>query len=446
MPGLYRQRRPEKTPLYGLLRDHVDELRSAFSTHYAPAYGHWRPELDRACERYLKCGIPKYGVAKVKCTNPECGEFYYLPFSCKLRGICPSCLQKNMLETALWVVEHILEDVPHRHFVFTIPKPLRRQFFHHREAQNDLSRIAGECVKTFLTETLGTGMVAAVMGIESAGEYLGANPHIHAIVADGLFLADGTFKPMPKYDEGAHIYLLSLWKKAVAKFVLEHEFITPEMMSKILGWRNTGFSIFCDRWIDFKRSDEKSVQEMLHLARYIAKPPFALENLVYKEGADTVILKGERITKWRKRNFETFDVLDFLAALMAHIPNFRQRTINYYGWYSNKTRGHQKKQHGEIKVDSGAPRPTEDQAKFRKTWAMLIKLVYEVDPLECVKCHSPMKIVAIIEDARLVEATLRRHGLWQESAPWLPRPPPIELSPPPNPEREPWLDDPSPED
>ena len=48
----------------------------------------------------------------------------------------------------------------------------------------------------------------------------GPNPHIHAIATDGLFRADGTFLPMPKYNEGAATYLPSLGKKAVSEFAL----------------------------------------------------------------------------------------------------------------------------------------------------------------------------------------------------------------------------------
>ena len=60
------------------------------------------------------------------------------------------------------------------------------------------------------------------------------------------------------------------------------------------------------------------------------------------------------------------------------------------------------------------------------TWAMLIKRVYEVDPLSCPQCGSPMKVVAFIEPrapersngrGEVIEEILRHCGLWQASAP-----------------------------
>ena len=55
---------------------------------------------------------------------------------------------------------------------------------------------------------------------------------------------------------------------------------------------------------------------------------------------------------------------------------------------------------------------------------MLIKRVYELDPLACPKCGGTMKVVAFIEPPQgaLIEKILRHCGLWRPSAP---RPPPL---------------------
>ena len=49
------------------------------------------------------------------------------------------------------------------------------------------------------------------------------------------------------------------------------------------------------------------------------------------------------------------------------------------------------------------------------TWAMLIKRVYEVDPLACPCCGGQMKIVSFIEryQADVIERILRHCGLWE---------------------------------
>ena len=56
---------------------------------------------------------------------------------------------------------------------------------------------------------------------------------------------------------------------------------------------------------------------------------------------------------------------------------------------------------------------------------MLIKRVYEIDPLCCPKCQGPMKVVAFIEPPQgaVIEKILRHCGLGNPSTP---RPPPPE--------------------
>jgi hypothetical protein len=57
-----------------------------------------------------------------------------------------------------------------------------------------------------------------------------------------------------------------------------------------------------------------------------------------------------------------------------------------------------------------------------QTWAMLIKRVYEVDPLSCPHCGGEMKVVAFLEPPQdeVIEKILRHCGLWQSSTPRAP--------------------------
>ena len=43
---------------------------------------------------------------------------------------------------------------------------------------------------------------------------------------------------------------------------------------------------------------------------------------------------------------------------------------------------------------------TEFAAHARSAWARLIRKVYEADPLECPKCHGPMRILALVWPVR----------------------------------------------
>jgi len=49
---------------------------------------------------------------------------------------------------------------------------------------------------------------------------------------------------------------------------------------------------------------------------------------------------------------------------------------------------------------------------------MLIKRVYEIDPLSCPQCGGQMNVVAFIDPPQreVIEKILRHCGLWQSSA------------------------------
>lgn len=126
------------------------------------------------------------------------------------------------------------------------------------------------------------------------------------------------------------------------------------------------------------------------------------------------------------RNFQVFSALDFLAELTQHIPEKNEHVIRYYGWYSHRRRGMRAKLERATPADHQIPidrtalgveksvggRPA---AGSPSTWAMLIKRIYEVDPLECGKCGSEMKIISFIErDQRPeIERILRHRGMWE---------------------------------
>jgi hypothetical protein len=79
------------------------------------------------------------------------------------------------------------------------------------------------------------------------------------------------------------------------------------------------------------------------------------------------------------------------------------------GWYSHRQRGIREKlrQDGEAEAEKStsdrsalnAQKSADDgpRPSSVSTWAMLIKRVYEVDPLECPCCGGQMKVVSFIE-------------------------------------------------
>ena len=138
-----------------------------------------------------------------------------------------------------------------------------------------------------------------------------------------------------------------------------------------------------------------------------------------------------------RRNFQIFHPLDFLAELTEHISEKGEPLIRYFGWYSHRKRG--------IRAKSESATPTSDKPHIDRsaldaeksargrpragsvsTWAMLIKRVYEVDPLECPKCGGAMKIISFITESAIIYQILKHLDLWKQKPS---RDPPIRESP-----------------
>ena len=66
----------------------------------------------------------------------------------------------------------------------------------------------------------------------------------------------------------------------------------------------------------------------------------------------------------------------------------------------------------------------------KRTWAILIRKIWEVDPLKCPKCGGVMKVISIIDakQADVIQRILKSLGLWTEDSP---RAPPRRLLPEP---------------
>ena len=59
---------------------------------------------------------------QLACTR--CGDELRVPFSCKARGVCPSCIGRRMCETAAnWVAQLLPED-PYRQWVLSFDSSL----------------------------------------------------------------------------------------------------------------------------------------------------------------------------------------------------------------------------------------------------------------------------------------------------------------------------------
>jgi hypothetical protein len=106
-----------------IFHDQFPAFVQSYDSLYAKDYGKLRLQrISHVAERFESCGDYTNGIARIQCSNPACGLEYFRPFSCKGFYLCPSCTQKRTLMFAEHLEEQLL-TLPHRQFVFSIPKP-----------------------------------------------------------------------------------------------------------------------------------------------------------------------------------------------------------------------------------------------------------------------------------------------------------------------------------
>jgi hypothetical protein len=108
--------------------------------------------------------------------------------------------QKKTIPFGEDVPNNILYPVPHRQFVFSIPIMLRVYFKYDRKLLTQLCHCAKESLEVFFRTVLGLddGILGMIMVIHTFGDYARFHPHLHTIVADGLFRPNETFYCLPK--------------------------------------------------------------------------------------------------------------------------------------------------------------------------------------------------------------------------------------------------------
>jgi hypothetical protein len=366
--------------------------------------------LDRL-EQFTGCADWSKGVARIRCE--DCGHSYFRPFSCKVFHLCPSCDQKRTLLYAEYLAEDLLLDLPHRQFVFTIPKILRPYFKSDKRLFGDVSKLIFSLLSEFFSLAAGQALLCAcVVSYQSFGEFARFHPHWHVLVLEGGFTKYDRFVYLPI---GADDGMLKIWQAAILSFFLRKELIDQTRVSLLKDWKHSGFSIESETRL-FNKADREA------LGQYVVRGATCAEKIHYDPVSDTVIWIAASKGFYKGKS-EAFKGFEFVDQLVAHLPPRRVQLVRRYGVYAGKVRkqwqerpniyrlateiwqkGHPNKSpivDAKLPEDASTVEVPDSWSKLRKqSWARLLQKVYEVDPFICPKCQGTMSVVAIIEDPK----------------------------------------------
>jgi diadenosine tetraphosphate (Ap4A) HIT family hydrolase len=138
-------------------------------------------------------GIFAHGFAHARCGN--CGHDFLVAFSCKGRGVCPSCNTRRMGETAAHLSNHVFPRLPVRQWVLSVPKRLRCFMQRNGVTLGMVLRIFLRVIaQTLQANSPGAANVdkaalhiGAVAFIHRFGSSLNEHVHFHVCAVDGVF-------------------------------------------------------------------------------------------------------------------------------------------------------------------------------------------------------------------------------------------------------------------
>ena len=160
--------------------------------------------------------------------------------------------------------------------MFSIPKIIRIYFLFDRNLLKELARITWEVLGLYYKNAVSKENItpAAISSIQTFGDFLGFNPHLHILAADGCFKDNGTF-----YAAGASLNAESLeplFRHKMLSMLKKRGLITDKIIELILSWHHSGFNVYCS-----ERIYPRETQSMENIARYIIRASFSQERLNY---------------------------------------------------------------------------------------------------------------------------------------------------------------------
>lgn len=221
-----------------------------------------------------------------------------------------ACHQKRVVEYGEWLLTNVLKDVSHRQWVFSIPKRLRIYSLYDRKLLAKLSICTWKVISAYLKSAVPYDKAAlgASIAVQTYGDFLNFNTHLHAIVSDGCFLDDGSFRMAPGFmvedlEEACQYEVLKMLKKEGK--------ITDAVIENMLSWHHTGFHVYIG---DRIFPDDKT--GLGNLARYIIRACFSQERMVYVPAKESTDGMAKVVYTSKDRKSLTVLELNLLSAFL----------------------------------------------------------------------------------------------------------------------------------
>jgi Putative transposase/Transposase zinc-binding domain len=359
--------------------------------------------VEEELRSYLRCGVFAHGFVRAHCD--ACGHELLVAFSCKARGVCPSCTGRRMANVAAHLVDRALPRVPIRQWVLSLPFELRALAAFRADVLSALGRIFVEAI---FARQRAWGKCAGLVGVKSGavthvqrfGSSINLNVHFHVMVIDGVFTRDERgplFHSMPPPTGGELLQVVHQVREKAVAWLSRKGYLGARSLDGRSQETPAQASLEACAALAMRRGEVRALRDELsaeqtdatevdappaeggaieheafnlhatvaivadddlgreRLMRYGARPPLALDRLRRLPGN----LIAYRIKKLRngRAKHRIMTPLEFLARLAAIVPPPRYPLLRYHGVLAPRCSWRR-----EI-----VPQPRETQPRDRRT-------------------------------------------------------------------------------
>jgi hypothetical protein len=311
----------------------------------------------------------------------------FVAFSCKRRGMCPSCDAKRSAIITAQALDRLLAFVPYRQWVLVIPKRLRYFINRSPELAGQLSKIFAREINRFLCRN-NPGTPAQLHFIQRFGGALNLHIHVHAVVSDGVFnlktnvigQRELVFTPVPCPTDEQLAGIVTTVRKKLIRRICRTGGLSREAATDLLSWKNSGFSIHKE--VDIKNWDREGLERLLG---YCSRPALSQARLIYAAKTNMVIYRCE--PRAGKSELLTMPPFEFMRRWGLLMPAPNKNLIRYYGALAPRSPLRPLLVAKVVKeTDRLALREKVNKLKKKaKSWAACLARVFEVFPRICPK-------------------------------------------------------------
>ena len=402
--------------------------------------------VEASFRRTLDCGILERGFARVVC--PSCPYEVLVPFSCKSRGLCPSCDGRRMADGAAHLVDHVLPSCADvRQWTLSLPRWLRFRLLCEPDLVSDVLRVFVRVVSAYhrrraRQRDVGDGHTGAVTAIQRAGSFANANVHFHTLVPEGVWYerADGTvaFHALPPPTDEDVVALTTRIVRRVARLLgardVDADATDPPELDDLVhaqaeavhvprgpqlpsASRTTsrrraalvdGFSLHADTVVD--AGDRAGLER---LCRYLLRPLVTADRLTLRPDG-RVEYTFKRPDPTGRVSWVT-DGPTWLRRLATLVPPPRSHTTRFHGVFGPAHRWRSRIVPAPADIDDGAPAcetaTPRMRPAYRLDWAQLLRRVFGDDITRCPRCDDHLRVLAFLTDPAVTTAILDHLGL-----------------------------------